>query len=67
VVVAILDFLGRVEYLKSPSFRTDFKSVHMALVKSAHKKVLPNVFKDLGKFSIGKIVFWLKHYRTVRE
>ncbi len=41
---------------KNPSFPTDFKNVHMTLVKSAPKKILPK--KPI--FSIGNIVFWLK-------
>jgi hypothetical protein len=32
----------------------------MTLVKSALKKVLPQKTDFAGKFSIGKIVFWLK-------
>jgi hypothetical protein len=41
--------------LKNPSFHTDFKNVHMTLVKSAPKKS----FAQKTNFSIGKIVFWL--------
>ncbi len=48
---------------KNPSFHTGFKNVHMTFVKSAPKKNFAqktDFFSDLGKFSIGKIVFWLK-------
>ncbi len=47
---------------KNPFFHTDFKNVHMTLVKSATKKSFSqkNEFFRTFKFSIAKIVFWLK-------
>ncbi len=36
---------------KNPSFHTDFKNVHMTLVKSAPKKVLPKKPIFLGLFN----------------
>ncbi len=45
---------------KNSSFHTDFKNVHMTLVKSASKKSFAQKTIFLGTFSIGKTVFWLK-------
>ncbi len=45
---------------KNPSFHTDFKIVHVTLVKSAPKKSFAQKMIFWGLFSIGKIVFWLK-------
>ncbi len=50
---------------KNPFFYTDFKNVRMTLVKSAPKKSFApktDVFRTLNfsKFSIAKIVSWLK-------
>jgi hypothetical protein len=44
---------------KNRSFRTDFKNVHMTLVKSAPKESFSQKRFYLD-FSIGKIIFWLK-------
>jgi hypothetical protein len=49
---------------KNPSFHNDFKNVHMTLVKKAPKKSFAQKTDFLGKFSIGKIVFWLKLFRV---
>ncbi len=46
--------------IKNPSIHIDFKNVYLTLVKSATKKVVLKkriFFWDLGKFSIGKIIF----------
>ncbi len=52
-------WLGRMGYQK---IRTDFKNVNMTIVKSAPKKSFAQKTEDLGKFSIGKIVFLAKTF-----
>ncbi len=57
-----LFFFDLVEWGIKKSFHTDFKNVHLTFVKSAPKNSFAQkpIILDLGKCSIGKIVFWLK-------